>query len=167
MDQLTKSLHSLAGQFSFRRLTNSPTLHLNTGLIYRVIRSVRQENDFASKVPEWELNLSCRAWVDPFPSALSNRPTLLPLLIKSQWSIKLNWQLVVWVIIGMTVIAFPRKNQNNNKKCWWQRRQKNGQEEKNFYKLPRYSPIIYLPLPKINLSRLFFISLAKTLPRSN
>ena len=37
-----------------------------------------RRNVFASKVPEWELNLSYTAQVDPFPSALSTRPTLLP-----------------------------------------------------------------------------------------
>ena len=59
------------------RLANSPTLLLYTGPIHRVICPVRKENDFASKALQRESNSSCTARVDPFPSALSTRPTLL------------------------------------------------------------------------------------------
>ena len=59
------------------RLTNSPSLYLYTGPVHRVVRPVRKENDFASKVPERESNSSYTARVDPYPSALSTGPTLL------------------------------------------------------------------------------------------
>ena len=59
------------------RLVNSPTLHLYTGPIHRVIWPVRKDSDFASKVPEHKLNSSYTDRVDPFPSALSNRLMLL------------------------------------------------------------------------------------------
>ena len=59
------------------RLTNSPTLHLYTGPVLRIIWPVRKENDFASIVPERESNSSYTAQVDPSPSDLSTRPTLL------------------------------------------------------------------------------------------
>ena len=59
------------------RLTNSPTLHLYTGPVNRVIQPVKKEIDFASKVPERESNSSYTAWVDPFPATLSTIPRLL------------------------------------------------------------------------------------------
>ena len=63
------------------RLTNSPTLHFDTGPVHRVIWPVSKENDFVSKVPERESNSSYTARVDTFPSALSTRPTLLPVIV--------------------------------------------------------------------------------------
>ena len=62
------------------RLTNSPTLLLYTGPVYRVIWP-----GFRFKVPERESNSSYTAKVDPFPSALSTRPTLIPLGWVGHW----------------------------------------------------------------------------------
>ena len=72
----TKSLHSLSCQSCDWEIDKFSY----SALIYRPHsqRPVRKENDFVSKVPERESNSSYTARVDPFPSALSTRPSNPP-----------------------------------------------------------------------------------------
>ena len=84
------------------RLTNSCTLHLYTDPVNRVVWPVRKETDFASKVPERESNSSYTARIDPFPSALSTRPTLLP---------SLYW------LLGVAIVSFANSETPSKKEA--------------------------------------------------
>ena len=88
------------------RLTNYPTLHLYIGHVYRVIQPVRRENDFASKVPKRESNSSYTAAVDPVPSALSPRPTLLPHKLQ-KWNKFSAIRMKVWGIFSKVFFFLP------------------------------------------------------------
>ena len=75
----TKSLQSLAGQSCDQEIDIFSYSSIYKPDLSQSYLTRRKENDFAAKVPEWESNSSYTARVDHFPSALSTRPTLLPL----------------------------------------------------------------------------------------
>ena len=61
-----KSLFGLAGYLATWRLTNSPSLHLSTDPIHKILRIVKKESDFLQIYQSRDSNLSYTPLVVPF-----------------------------------------------------------------------------------------------------